>query len=94
MSETDEIYELDFEEATTRRSITKSGMRSPGPSAQTLGVGTALPTPFSLHWRTHSSVASAGELDYQERMAEEKSRVPNPQPPDYAPTFEEDQDRP
>jgi hypothetical protein len=61
--------------------------------AQTMGIGTS--TDAILFALAHAFLGGlSSDLDYQERMAEEKSRVPNPQPPDYAPTFEEDQDRP
>jgi hypothetical protein len=61
--------------------------------AQAMGIGTS--TDAILFALAHAFLGGlSSDLDYQERMAEEKSRVPNPQPPDYAPTFEEDQDRP
>jgi hypothetical protein len=59
----------------------------------TMGVGTA--TDAALLALAHAFLGGlAGELEYRERMDEEKARVAKPQPPEYAPIFEEDENRP
>jgi hypothetical protein len=61
--------------------------------AETLGVGTALDA--ILFALAHAFLGGlSSDLDYQERIAAENARVAKPQPPEYGPTFEEDQDRP
>jgi hypothetical protein len=61
--------------------------------AEVLGVGTAMDA--ALVALAHAFLGGlAGELEYRERMDEEKARVAKPQPPEYAPIFEEDENRP